>query len=382
MRTTFLLLVLTLTTFNYSQVLKTINIETAGTLSTILTEDEKSTITDLTVSGTIDARDIKCIRDQIANITNLDLSNSNITAYNGPATSSATNTYLSNVMPRSSFYRSGSSTSVTNLTTIILPKSLTSIGDYAFYLCTNIKSIYIGNSITNIGEYAFEGCSGLNTLIMGNSVTSIQQEAFGYCSSLKNITFSENISYLGSDVFYNCSLEKVTLPNSLTTLSNAFRSNSSLTEITLPASITNFDWCAFQSCPALRTIYCLNPTPPTCYNGSSLAGAPTLTSVYVPAASVNAFKNAPIWGTYYYSKIKAILNTATHELIDEDVIIYSNNSDIVIDKTTKGEKIRVLTLTGQLIHSIESLGELITLPALKNNIYIVKTATKTVKIII
>lgn len=185
MRTTFLLLVLTVATYNYSQVTKTINIETAGSLSTILTEDEKSTITDLTVSGTIDARDIKCIRDQIANITNLDLSNSNITAYNGTATSSATNTYLSNEMPRSSFYRSGSSTSVTNLTTIILPKSLTSIGDYAFYLCTNIKSIYIGNSITNIGEYAFEGCFGLNSVIMGNSVISIKKEAFGYCNALK-----------------------------------------------------------------------------------------------------------------------------------------------------------------------------------------------------
>lgn len=382
MRTTFLLLVLTVATYNYSQVTKTINVETAGSLSTILTEDEKSTITDLTLSGTIDARDIKCIRDQIANITNLDLSNSNITAYNGTATSSATNTYLSNEMPRSSFYRSGSSTSVTNLTTIILPKSLTSIGDYAFYLCTNIKSIYIGNSITNIGEYAFEGCYGLNSVIMGNSVISIKKEAFGYCNALKNITLSDNITYFGQDAFYRCSFEKVILPKSVTTLSNAFRGNSSLTEITLPASITSFDWCAFQDCPALKTIYCLNTTPPICSDGSVLAGAPNLTSVYVPATSVNTYKNAPIWGTYYYSKIKAILNTATQELIVEDVIIYSNTSNIVIDNTSKGEKIRVFTLTGQLVHSIESLGNKIIIPALKNNIYIVKTATKTAKILI
>ncbi len=381
MRTTFLLLVLTVATYNYSQVTKTINIETAGSLSTILTEDEKSTITDLTVSGTIDARDIKCIRDQIANITNLDLSNSNITAYNGTATSSATNTYLSNEMPRSSFYRSGSSTSVTNLTTIILPKSLTSIGDYAFYLCTNIKSIYIGNSITNIGEYAFEGCFGLNSVIMGNSVISIKKEAFGYCNALKNITLSENITYFGQDAFYRCSFEKVILPNSLTTLSNAFRGNSSLTEITLPASITSFDWCAFQDCPALKTIYCLNLTPPTC-NESGLAGAPNVTTVYVPAISVNAYKNAPIWGTYFYSKIKAMISSATQELKVENVKIYSNTSNIVIDNTSKGETIRVFTLTGQLVHSIESLGNKIIIPALKNNIYIVKTATKTAKILI
>jgi len=182
MRTTFLLLVLSISIFGYSQVTKTINVETPGSLSTLLSEDEKSTVTDLTVTGTIDARDIKCIRDQIAKITNLDLSNANISAFEGNATSSVTTSFNANEMPRSSFYRSGSAVSVTPLTTIMLPNSLTSIGDYAFYLCTNIKSIFIGNSISNIGEYAFEGCLGLTTVTMGNSVKTIQKEAFGYCS--------------------------------------------------------------------------------------------------------------------------------------------------------------------------------------------------------
>lgn len=198
---------------------------------------------------------------------------------------------------------------------------------------------------------------------------------------IKNITLSENITYFGQDAFYRCSFEKVILPNSLTTLSNAFRGNSSLTEITLPASITSFDWCAFQDCPALKTIYCLNLTPPTC-NESGLAGAPNVTTVYVPAISVNAYKNAPIWGTYFYSKIKAMISSATQELKVENVKIYSNTSNIVIDNTSKGETIRVFTLTGQLVHSIESLGNKIIIPALKNNIYIVKTATKTAKILI
>jgi len=380
MRTTFLLLVLSVSIFGHAQVTKTINLETSGSLSTLLTEDEKSTITDLTVTGTIDARDIKCMRDQIAHITNLDLSNSNIATYEGIATSTLTNSYPANEMPRASFYRSGSSTSTTPLASIILPNSLTSIGANAFYLCT-LKSIYIGNSITNIGVEAFEACYGLTTVTMGNSVTSIQNNAFHYCYALVNLTLSENITYLGEDAFSDCHIEKVIFPKSLTTISDAFRSNDYLTEVTLPASVTNISNWAFEYCNALKTIYCLNPTPPACETYSFYV-VPNVTSVYVPASSVSAYKNAPVWGDYFYSKIKALPTTETSELKIGGVEIYSVNSNIVIDKTFKGELVRVFTLTGRLFNIVESSGDKIILPALKDNIYIVKTETKTIKVFI
>jgi hypothetical protein len=381
MRTIFLLLVLSISVFGYSQVTKIINVETAGSLSSILTEVEKTTITDLTVSGTIDARDIKCMRDQIAHITNLDLSNANIAAYEGTATSSLTTSYPANEMPRASFYRSGSSTSTTPLASIILPNSLTSIGANAFYLCTYLKSIYIGNSITNIGIEAYEGCSGLTTVTMGNSVTTIQNNAFHYCSALSNLTLSESITSLGEDVFSDCKIEKVTFPKSLTTISDTFRSNDYLTEVTLPASIKKISNWAFEYCNALKTIYSLNTIPPVC-ESYSFAVVPNVTAVYVPASSVSAYKNAPVWGDYFYSQIKAMPTSGTVDLKINKVEIYSSNSDIVIDKTSKGEMVRVFTLTGQLFNIVESTGDKIIIPALKDNIYIVKTATKTIKVFI
>ena len=381
MRTTLFLLLISVSILGHSQVSKTINVQTPGSLSTLLTEDEKSTVTDLTLTGTIDARDIKCMRDQIAHITNLDLSNANIAAYEGIATSTLSNSYPANEMPKSSFYRSGSSTSVTTLASITLPNSLTSIGANAFYLCTYLKSIYIGNSITNIGVEAYEGCYGLTTVTMGNSVTTIQNNAFHYCYALKNITLSEKITYLGDDAFSDCRIEKVIFPKSLTTISDAFRSNNYLTEVTLPASITNISNWAFEYCNALKTIYCLNTIPPIC-ESYSFAVMPNVTTVYVPASSVSAYKNAPIWGDYFYSQIKAIPVTEVTEPKNDGIKIYSSNSNIIIEGSSKGEILRVFSLTGQIHTAIESSGDKIVIPVLKNNIYLVKTATKTSKVYI
>jgi len=216
---------------------------------------------------------------------------------------------------------------------------------------------------------------------MGNSVTSIQKDAFHYCYALSNLTLSENITYLGEDAFSDCKIEKVIFPKSLTIISDAFRSNDYLTEVTLPATISNISNWAFEYCNALKTIYSLNPTPPVCET-YSFAVVPNVTSVYVPASSVSAYKNAPIWGDCFYSQIKAIPATETHVQLADEVEIYSLNSNIVIDKTSKGEVVKVFTKTGQLFYIKESTGEQIIIPTLKNNIFIVKTATKIAKVLI
>ena len=305
MRTTFLLIFLTFSILGKSQIAKEINVETAGSLSTLLTESEKSTVTDLTVTGTINALDIKCMRDQITYLTNIDLSDANIAAFDGIALSSVSYSYPANEMPRSSFYNGTAGKAKITLVSILLPSSLTSIGEYAFYLCENIKSINIGNLITNIGSRSFMGCYGLTAVTMGPSVITIQREAFQYCYALKNITFSENITYIGEDAFTHCAIDKVVFPNSMTTIDDAFRQCDYLKEVTIPTSITNISNWAFEYCYGLNTIFSLNTTPPVC-EAYSFYLVPNVTSVYVPASSVNAYKSAPVWGDNFYSVIKPI----------------------------------------------------------------------------
>lgn len=71
-----------------------------------------------------------------------------------------------------------------DLTSVIIPNTVTKIGDYAFWACTGLTSIVIPDSVTEIGEYTFEGCKSLANINIPDSVTEIGCGAFCDCDSL------------------------------------------------------------------------------------------------------------------------------------------------------------------------------------------------------
>ena len=77
-----------------------------------------------------------------------------------------------------------------NLTNIILPNSITTIGDSAFHNCYNLKSIIIPYSVTSIGDSTFSDCSSLKSITIPNSVTSIGNYAFNECNKLTNVNYT------------------------------------------------------------------------------------------------------------------------------------------------------------------------------------------------
>ena len=74
------------------------------------------------------------------------------------------------------------------LTSVTIPNSVTSIGNYAFYDCIGLTSITIPSGVTSIGDSAFESCSSLTSVTIGDGVTSIGDYAFHDCNSLASIT--------------------------------------------------------------------------------------------------------------------------------------------------------------------------------------------------
>ena len=138
--------------------------------------------------------------------------------------------------------------------------NLTSIGGAAFSNCTGLTSIAIPNSVTSIGTSAFQGCSNLTNIVIPNSVTSIGVAAFHNCSGLTSVTIPSGVTFINGNAFYGC---------------------RSLTSVTVKAL-----------------------TPPT-LGDDAFDGTSSSLVIYVPSASVDAYKASSGWSDYA-SRIQAI----------------------------------------------------------------------------
>ena len=95
---------------------------------------------------------------------------------------------------------------------LVIPNSVTSIGDYAFSNCSGLTSVTIPNSVTSIGYSAFSGCSGLTSVTIPNSVTSIGNYAFSGCSGLQDVyCHAENVPSTHSYTFDSSLIKNATL---------------------------------------------------------------------------------------------------------------------------------------------------------------------------
>jgi len=179
-----------------AQVIKTVNNTIAGTLSGSLTSTEKTTITDLTVIGTIDARDIQCMRDELTLLANLDLSGVNITAYTGSGTYSSSN--LANQLPVMSFYRMTPELKKTTLRSIILPTTITAIGMLSFYGCSSLEKIVcMINTPPTAKDMAFSGISPTIYIPYGKTATYkavTEWQNFNYIESSGTTDYTDNFS--------------------------------------------------------------------------------------------------------------------------------------------------------------------------------------------
>ena len=155
-----------------------------------------------------------------------------------------------------------------NIKYIVLPEGLTSIGEWAFYLCASVTSISIPEGVSSIGVRAFCNCSSLTSISIPNSVTSIGERAFYSCYNLASVTLSTNLSKIDKYLFGQC---------------------RTLTAITIPNNVTAIENGAFSGCSSLDSVSIEATTPPVLSGSSTFSSSPTC---YIPCGTLVAYQSS------------------------------------------------------------------------------------------
>lgn len=208
----------------------------------------------LIIEGELNADDWSMMKD-MTNLTEIDLSGALIDEIPDGAFSGRW--ALDKVVLPSTLRTIGSRAFYeTRLTSIDIPKGVTSIKDYAFYNSQKLEKADLPDSLTSIGEYAFNRCFSLQSVKIPAKLTTISRSAFQSCQSLANLELHDSITTIGAYAFGGCAFSELKIPASIRTIAEgAFEMSSNLTKLTLNEGLERIGEIAFRQSP-IDTLNC------------------------------------------------------------------------------------------------------------------------------
>jgi hypothetical protein len=307
----------------------TVNLETPGTLGDMVLQHVSylKDVNKLTISGQMNSVDMDLLKNNFPDLLELDFAKTNITD-----------------IPNNHFYDKA------NLAIAILPDSLVTLGERAFFRCYNLQKVVVPKKVkdirtytfydnyylkdltlpaglTTIGNYAFQYCHSLETLVLPDSLTTLSYQAFYNCSRLRSVTIKNKVTSIPNDLFSECDrLEEVILPNTITSIGNyafydcfslrrmklpdnlrsiGYQSfyNCAFDSIVFPPGLHSYDNYAFNNCTKLRYVRCNQPTPPPLSFEIFNNLDKKLCVLEVPFWSETMYKQANVWS--YFTTITA-----------------------------------------------------------------------------
>jgi len=322
-----------------------VNLSKAGTLATELSSIDLNSITTITITGNIDARDLETMKIKLPILRYIDLSKTNIVSYSGRlgTMGNIDTNYKANTIPTASFWSNYKDTisillplslstieafalSGLYLDSLTIPSSVTTIADNAFQGC-NLKAISFSapSSLTYIGFQAFIGNSYLKNVIIPSTVLEIGDRAFQGCSSLQAFDFapSSSLKYISSGLFAGSqNLTSISIPSSVKSIRNsAFAGCNHISSLTLNIGLDSIGNNAFSGCTNITGTLTIPPS--VSYIGEfAFSGVVNIFSISIPS-SVKTIDNYAFNGAganntnkylqsiYSYSKTPVDLSSKT-----------------------------------------------------------------------
>lgn len=267
---------------------QTITVDVAGTLEEKL-GDNKATTEELIVSGSLNGADIKCIR-QMLKLRVLNMKEASIVS--GGGAYYIQNETSENTIGSRMFYN------MNRLTSVTLPKNVTSIYEYAFANCVNLELIDMPDKLYYLGSYSFQNCIKLKSIDIPDGVEEISYNCFDGCSALERIEIPSSVKRIGGNCFYKCSsLSSIDLSNVIHIESGAFQECTSLSQITFSPDLAAIGGSAFSGCTALTNI--VLPDNINELSGSIFQGCTNLASVTLPS-------ELAVIGSYAFQECKSL----------------------------------------------------------------------------
>ena len=252
-----------------------VSVPSPGTLEKTMTANslDPATLTQLSVTGAINAADLYFLGHNATGLKDLDLSKATISAYSGDKSINGLKDYAAGLIPPGTF-------AGTNIETIKLPAEKTAIGAMAF-ASSAIKQLPDLTYVTSIDDGAFSGCHSLTAItypagietgryvfsgsalkeVLFTSATAVPTGTFKDCTALATVTGSDNINAVGDDAFNGCtSLSHFTFGPALTTIGKSAFYKSGLAELDLNScgTLKKIDDFAFSANEALTCAYLEN----------------------------------------------------------------------------------------------------------------------------
>ena len=240
------------------------------------------------------------------------------------------------------------------LTSVTIPTSITTIGGNSFYGCSGLTAITIPSSVTRIVSGAFANCNNLTTVFFQavecEQMGTTSSPAFANCPNLTSLRIDYGVTTIPSNAFYGCSSLSGTLviPGTVTSIRNsAFYGCSGLSVLDLDDALTEISAKAFYNCSNLDTIFSRSTTPPTVGNVSAFENVDKTIPLIVPAGCRDAYANAYAWRDFFN-----ISDNPTQGIADTQIdgVVLSAASGRIVVTGADGCRIVLSDLQGRPIY--------------------------------